>query len=180
MIQVVCSIAWVRCASGNALIFSQMAHVWHEQLRFLLALPSKFSLSCWVTVLSQMVLLLGFTIQFHFALTIERKWSALSINRYLWQPTVSWTPSFMRSRYKYTLGCIEFFLYLIFIRLTLFSLYFLILRTIYFLTFFDLRPPSFANFNFCLLMGIRRNFNGKIIRFLIPCRNMVYIWSIWF
>ena len=49
-----------------------MAHVWHEQLRFLLALPSKFSLSCWVTVLSQMVLLLGFTIQFHFALTIER------------------------------------------------------------------------------------------------------------
>ena len=78
------------------------------------------------------------------------------------------------------LGCIEFFFYLIFIRLTLFSLYFLILRTIYFLTFFDLRPPSFANFNFCLLMGIRRNFNGKIIRFLIPCRNMVYIWSIWF
>ena len=72
------------------------------------------------------------------------------------------------------------FFYLIFIRLTLFSLYFLILRTIYFLTFFDLRPPSFANFNFCLLMGIRRNFNGKIIRFLIPCRNMVYIWSIWF
>ena len=71
------------------------------------------------------------------------------------------------------LGCIEFFLYLIFIRLTLFSLYFLILRTIYFLTFFDLRPPSFANFNFCLLMGIRRNFNGKIIRFWISRRNMV-------
>ena len=46
-----------------------------------------------------------------------------------------------------------------------FSLYFLILRLIYFLTFFDLRPPSFANLNFCLLMGIRRNFNGKIIRF---------------
>ena len=33
--------------------------------------------------------------------------------------------------------------------LTLFSLYFLILRTIYFLTFFDLRPPSFAKFTFC-------------------------------
>ena len=79
-----------------------------------------------------------------------------------------------------TLGCIEFFLYLIFIRLTLFSLYFLILRTIYFLAFFYLRPPSFANFNFCLLMGIRRNSNGKIIRFWIPCRNMVWIWSIWF
>ena len=81
---------------------------------------------------------------------------------------------------QWSIGCIDFFLNLIFIRLTLFSLYFLILRTIYFLTFFYLRPPSFANFNFCLLMGIRRNFNGKIIRFLIPCRNMVYIWSIWF
>ena len=68
-----------------------------------------------------------------------------------------------------TIGCIELggkikkvhFTYW----LTLFSLYFLILRLIYFLTFFDLMPPSFANFNFCLLMGIRRNFNGKIIRF---------------
>ena len=65
------------------------------------------------------------------------------------------------------------FFYSIFIWLTLFSLYFLILRTIYFLTFFDLRPPSFAKFNFCLLMGNRRNFNGKIIRFRILCRNMV-------
>ena len=46
-------------------------------------------------------------------------------------------------------GRIKFFFYLIFIRLTLFSLYFLILRTIYFLTFFDLRPPSFAKFTFC-------------------------------
>ena len=57
--------------------------------------------------------------------------------------------------------------------LTLFSLYFLILRLIYFPTFFYLRPPSFANLNFCLLMGIRRNFNGKIIRFWISRRNMV-------
>ena len=41
------------------------------------------------------------------------------------------------------------FFYSNFIWLTLFSLYFLILRTIYFLTFFDLRPPSFAKFTFC-------------------------------
>ena len=66
-----------------------------------------------------------------------------------------------------TLGCIELggkikkvhFTYW----LTLFSLYFLILRLVSFLAFFDLRLPSFANLNFCLLMGIRQNFNGKII-----------------
>ena len=65
------------------------------------------------------------------------------------------------------------FFYSIFIWLTLFSLYFLILRTIYFLTFFDLRPPSFAKFNFCLLMGNRRNFNGKLFDF-------EYYVGIWF
>ena len=32
---------------------------------------------------------------------------------------------------------------------TLFFLYFLILRQVCFLAFFDLRPPSFANFTFC-------------------------------
>ena len=68
-----------------------------------------------------------------------------------------------------TIGCIELggkikkvhFTYW----LTLFSLYFLILRLISFLAFFDLRLPSFANLNFCLLMGIRQNFNGKLIDF---------------
>ena len=49
----------------------------------------------------------------------------------------------------YTLGCNEFIFYSIFIRLTLFSLYFSILRTIYFLTFFYSRPPSFAKLTFC-------------------------------
>ena len=56
-----------------------------------------------------------------------------------------------------------------------FSLYFLILRLVSFLAFFYLRLPSFANLNFCLLMGIRRNFNGKIIRFWIS----LYHWN-WF
>ena len=48
-----------------------------------------------------------------------------------------------------TLGCNEFIFYSIFIWLTLFSLYFSILRTICFLTFFDSRPPSFAKLTFC-------------------------------
>ena len=46
-------------------------------------------------------------------------------------------------------GCNEFIFYSIFIWLTLFSLYFSILRTICFLTFFDSRPPSFAKLTFC-------------------------------
>ena len=48
-----------------------------------------------------------------------------------------------------SLGCNEFIFYSIFIWLTLFSLYFSILRTICFLTFFDSRPPSFAKLTFC-------------------------------
>ena len=63
------------------------------------------------------------------------------------------------------LGCIEFFFIQFSFGSHFFLCIFLILRLIYFLTFLDLRPPSFANLNFCLLMGIRRNFNGKIIRF---------------
>ena len=53
-----------------------------------------------------------------------------------------------KAHHTYILGCIEFFVCSIFIWLTLLSLYFLILRTIYFLTFFDLRPPSFAKSTF--------------------------------
>ena len=49
--------------------------------------------------------------------------------------------------------------------LTLFSLYFLILRLISFLAFFYLRLPSFANLNYWILMGIRRNINGKLFDF---------------
>ena len=56
------------------------------------------------------------------------------------------------SGYQWVLGCSEMggkikkvhFTYW----LTLFSLYFLILRTIYFSAFFDERPPSFAKINF--------------------------------
>ena len=55
----------------------------------------------------------------------------------------------MRSSWQYSLGCNEFIFYSTFIWLTLFSLYFSILRTICFLTFFDSRPPSFAKLTFC-------------------------------
>ena len=55
----------------------------------------------------------------------------------------------IKNQKQCSLGCNEFIFYSIFIWLTLFSLYFSILRTICFLTFFDSRPPSFAKLTFC-------------------------------
>ena len=65
-----------------------------------------------------------------------------------------------------SLGCNEFIFYSIFIWLTLFSLYFSILRTIYFLTFFDSRPPSFAKLTFCKLKFSKEAVGTKIGHFL--------------
>ena len=58
------------------------------------------------------------------------------------------------------------YFYSIFIWLTLFSLYFSILRTIYFLTFFDSRPPSFAKLTFCKLKFSKKAVGTKIGHFL--------------
>ena len=66
----------------------------------------------------------------------------------------------------YTIGCIEFLFYSIFIWLTVFSLYFLILRTIYFLTFCDLRTPSFAKFTFCKVKFSNKAVGPKLAIFL--------------
>ena len=68
------------------------------------------------------------------------------------------------------LGCIENFFCSISISDTLFLLYFLILRQVYFLQFFDLKPPSFAKFTFCKMefcyvdIGTKRaDFQGRNI-----------------
>ena len=60
-----------------------------------------------------------------------------------------WSSGHSSHRPRVSIGVQQFFFYSIFIWLTLFSLYFSILRTIYFLTFFDSRPPSFAKLTFC-------------------------------
>ena len=67
---------------------------------------------------------------------------------------------------EYRIGCNEFIFYSIFIWLTLFSLYFSILRTICFLTFFDSRPPSFAKLTFCKLKFSKEAVGTKIGHFL--------------
>ena len=76
--------------------------------------------------------------------------------------------------------CIENFFSSILISDTSFLLYFLILRQVCFIAFFDLSPPSFANFMFCKMEFCNVGIGTKMADFQgrnIFWRQITAFWS---